>query len=68
MMTQTHVYLRMTPGDWSRDNDLRPMRPDDWARYRNQMLCKAGFDMTRRFDVRVGVPGYDILYSQERRA
>lgn len=66
MMTQTHVYLRMTPGDWSRDNEMRPMRPDDWARYRNQSLCRAGFDMARRIEVRVNVPGYDIMYVQDR--
>jgi len=64
MKTATHVYWRATPGDWSRDNDLRPMSAKAWGKYKRFMLLKLGFDLHRPIKANISVLGFDIIFSQ----
>ena len=63
MKTSTHVYLRMTLSDRLTSMPIRHMEREAWIAYRNSMLRRHGFDLTRNFTA-TGTT-CDTIYSQE---
>ena len=64
MRTATHVYLRVTEGDWCYSRPIRVMPHAEFWDYLRCRFVQEGFDLTRPIKRMEPLPGFDVIFSQ----